>query len=260
MTACYEIVSAIKKVAANDAKLPLAQALASVFPELDTSDAKLRFLRKFDDAIEEISFIPSLPDQVVRDLMSQVQEIQGKILHAITKDTVAEFTRHAHPNKSIGTLNLIGHTVVTARIPVSLNFDRQEFTSTLDHWLGMVEQSDLPPIQKAVITLKMRALLRFLTECRGATEDQIRLKLKSLASDIEREISEIDARHKPFLEKLKEAITVPIKHGRFALALASEVMTAGSLLGGGIAYLLPETPQLALPPPIENGDATQDKN
>ncbi|KGM50644.1 hypothetical protein [Pseudooceanicola atlanticus] len=228
---CFRLADVYAAIAESDPKGNLVQGLAAAFPEVDSDEARIAIIHLFDDAIEEIAHLPGLPEQNVRDMLSSVRHFQGLALKGLAQNAVKEFVAASQAKNVIGTLRLVGNTVATSRIATTQKFDRQEFIGTTETMLEAVRASTLPEMQKAVVALKLSALLRIMHEREGASDDQIRRRLKGIFADLRDEFENVDGEQAEFLEKFRAWVASSMKGGAFALGLTSDVLTLAMIAG-----------------------------
>lgn len=259
MRACYELIEVFQGITNNEAKVSVTTALAEIFPDLLPHNARMRVLGMFDDAMEQVGLISHLDDTEVSDLLRQINEMQGDALMALAQENVGGFKAKAKVPGTIQTLRLIGHSVAAIQLPQTPNLDREGLEGDIRKWLDVVDKMDINPVPKAVLEIKLRSLLRFLIESKGATTNEILRRLKSVADDLAVELKEVSESNRSTIAKLREAIMAPVKNTAYAVNLASSTLTVASVLGPAAIALLPlNEPVRALPAPerTETTDAS----
>ncbi|MCG7623216.1 hypothetical protein [Epibacterium sp. Ofav1-8] len=229
--ACYQSAQTIEKLVEHPDTTKLSRALDAEYPEVGHSEARLRILSTFDDAIAEASLIPSLPEQHVASLISEIRNIQYKILMALAQDTVQGFKSHARHSASVATLNLVGHTLAASKVARHEVFDRNTFLDEAQSMLSDTRAAPINPMQKAVLELKLKSIIRIMHECEGATDDQIRRRLKNIFADIQAEFEEIDDEQKEFIEKFRDWVSKSMKSSAFTLGLTADTLSVLSIAG-----------------------------
>lgn len=236
--ACYQSAKIIEEISSQPDQNKLSTALSIVFPHISQTEARLGILAILDDAIEEVSLIPNLTDTGVSSMLAEIRQIQGRLLMALPQETVKAFKAHAKFENAIEKLNLIGHTLATSHISRNKRFDRKTFLAETEEMLEGIGSAPINPMQKSVLELKLRSIIRIMHECEGATDEQIRRRLKNIFADLQAEFEHIDEEQKEFLEKFKGWVSNSMKSGAFALGLTADTLSVLSIAGPAAAAVL----------------------
>lgn len=228
---CFRLADVYSAISEADPKSRLEQGLAAAFPGVEPNEARLAIIHLFDDALEEVAHLPGLPEQNVRDMLGSVRRYQGLALKGLAQIAMKDFVAASHAKEVIVTLRLIGNTVASSRIASARTFDRKDFIGSTEDMLEAVRASTLPDMQKAVITLKLTALLRIMHECEGASDDQIRRRLKGIFADLREEFEKVDGEQAEFLETFRTWVASSMRGGAFALGLTSDVLSLAMIAG-----------------------------
>ena len=229
--ACYHAAHLIEAIAERPDNEKLATALRVAFPDLSAVEARFKLLGVFEDALEEVSHVPSLSDDHLSSIIGQIREFHHLALLAVAQDKVGGFKVHSKFESAISTLMLIGHTLATSNVVRPTVFDRASFLKEADSMLTDTREAPLNPMQKAVIELKLRSIIRIMHECEGASDEQIRRRLKNIFADIQAEFETIDEEQKEFVEKFKDWVSRSMKSGVFALGLTSDALSILTITG-----------------------------
>jgi hypothetical protein len=229
--ACYKIADVFSAITSSDPKASLQDSLRTALPELEQDEAKLAIIHMFDDAIEEVAHLPNLSEANVREMLGSVRHLQALSLRGLAQPATKEFVATSQAKNVITTLRLIGNTVMTSRVSFAPEFDRADFIKSTEAMLESVRASPLPEMQKAFVALKLNALLRVMHECEGASEDQIRRRLKSIFADLRDEFQKMDDEQAEFIEKFRTWVASSMRGGAFALGLTSDVLSLAMIAG-----------------------------
>ena len=243
MNACYNVAESFKKILSREAGENLDKALQAAMPQLQPLEARIAIVQSFEDALEEISHIPNLPDDYLQEMLGKVRTFQGRALMACSQLNVKGFNEHGTAHAAIETLTLIGHTVASSHISKEAAFDRDNFLTSTEEMLDAARRSNLPQMQSAVIQLKLKAIIRIMHECEGLSDNQVRRKLKNIYADVRAEFDDIDGEHAEFLEKFRAWVASSMKGGISALGLTADTLTVLSIVGPVAAVALLEAPK-----------------
>ncbi|MCG6111307.1 MAG: hypothetical protein MEQ74_03850 [Paracoccus sp.] len=250
MRACYEIVDCLERLRELDYNLPLEKALSQNQYSISAANFRLRLINMFDQAIDEVGFISHLPDEEIERITTTVREIQHSCFMALTRTNINEFNSVLKISSSISTLRLIGHTVSGVQAPMPDKLVREDLIADIQKWISEIEASNLPPIQKAIILIKIRSLFRFLADCSGATDEQIRRRVKSLADDMSADLNAISEQDRPMINRLIARLREPLKHTPAAVGLLADVVSLAPYIGVvGLALLQQPAAAPQLHPP-----------
>lgn len=244
MRTFYDIVECLEEIKSADPKLPLETVLAKNRYSVNVPDYRLRLINMFNAALEEVHLIPHLPETEIQQMVATVRSIQNDCFLALCRANVNEFNSVIKVGASISTLRLIGHTVSGIQAPTPVAVVREELVSDVHQWISEIDQSDLPPLQKAIILAKLRSLFRFLADCSGATDDQIRRRVKSLADDLSKDIACIADQNKPMIQRLTDRLREPLRGTPAAIGLLADVVSLAPFVGVAGLALLQQTPPL----------------
>lgn len=250
MNSCYRLVDVLEKFAVLEGGLALNGALDRVFPGLTPTDARIRFLNMFSDAIEDMGKLSHIGRDGVDDLSRHIKLMQGNALSAVAQENVQAFLKAMRHTTTSEKLRDVGHILAVLRVPEADPVDRDVMQDTLLAWIPEIEGMDLPQIQKSILLAKMRSLVRFLVESRGATNAEVLRRLKSLAADLSGELKGISDENRSTLQRLRDAVVEPIKNTFEVLNITSDALSAATALGPiAIAVFATQDPPLALPAP-----------
>lgn len=249
--ACYQCARILEGINSYLSTTKLQNVLEKTFPAHDAIEARLRILAIFDDAIEEISLIPTLPEEHVTGMLAQVRSIQGNVLMALAAKDVETFMLRTGSHSAISTLNLIGHTLAASNIARHEPFDREVFLKEAEEMLQNTRDAPINDMQKAVLELKLRSIIRIMHECEGASDEQIRRRLKNIFADVQAEFEHIEDEQKEFVEKFADWVSKSMKSGTFALGLTADMLSVLSIAGpvAAAALLAPSPPPLMIEGP-----------
>jgi len=239
---CYEIAELYSVFYDHPQSMKLDTGLKDLLDTTTASDAKLRLLRLFDDAIEEISMINTLTEDHITRMISQVRGFQTAVFDGLLQVTVENFLVKAQAKQTISTLTLIGHTLSATSITKQKPFNREDFIKSTEAMIDEVSGSSLHEVQREFLKLELRSIIRTMHECHGATDDQIRRRLKSVFADFAAEYEDLDRQQRQFYEKFKDYVSSTMKGGAFVLGLTSESLTVLSI-AGPIATTMIEGPE-----------------
>lgn len=258
MSVCYEIATALERISKGEGHSPIDYALEEIFPDTPGGEARIRLVGMFDHALDEVAHLSNIPERHINKMLANLREMQVNALLGASATQTLQFVQTMKAGRAINDLELIGHTVSSARISGTRELNRKEFLEDTLELVAALDTANIDERSKSFIRVKLLAIQRVLSECRGMSDDQIRLRIKAIMADL---TAQFDAMSKApgFFEKFEGFASKAMRGGAFAIGLTVDV--AGLVqLSGPVAAALIEYQQA--PKQIEyhegGGDGTTD--
>lgn len=257
MNYSYELAQLIKAISDSDGRASLEVVLPEVMHGLDAGEAKLRLVGMYGDAMDELSLVNGLPEHRISELIKQVKRLQQHMLVAVAQANVSSFASVSKAQSAIQALNHMGDTIATARRLPTTPIDRKGFLASTSDLIDIVNNSNLPDMERSALTLKLKSIVRIINECQGLTDADIRRRIKSIYADLAADFNRLDGEHAGLFEKFNTWANKAARGGIALLGLTADVVGILSY-SAGPAYAPINPPQQILQ--IESQALSTDTN
>lgn len=223
----YEIAAVIQHMGDNPgANLDLA--FGEMYEHIIPRQARLRFIKLFDDAQELVAYL-DLPDSRKTALSEVLRDGQEKAVFACGAANGGDFFKTIGGKLTMVSFAQMGDTVAGSRITAADGLDRLSLSEATNSLIESVRSSSsIPDYARRVLELKLSALTRILVECSHYSDDEIRRRVKAVYADFCAEFERHDKSVMPLSEKMRGWARSVSKPGVLALALTADL---GSVVG-----------------------------
>ena len=225
----YEIAGTIEAIAVCQQASSVEGVFTELIAGLTARQARLRFIKLFDDAIELIAFV-QLPEERLQALSEALKINQERAIFACASKTTGEFMSEMGGKLAMVSIAQMGDAVASGKLTDSTVLDKDGLLISTRNLVDDVRASPIPEYAKRVLELKLSALSRILVECDHYSDDEIRRRVKAIYADFCAEFDMHDKAVMPLREKMKCWAVGVSKPGVLALALSADVSGVAGFL------------------------------
>lgn len=201
MNTIYRLQDALKQLYEADDKLPLNNALAELFDEMDPQQARLHIFALINDATSGISKV-GLPPHRLEDAIGFFVRFQGQFMVNNGVATCGEFKQRLQLANNLQLLSSYGDTLDVAKVEAPSAMNRTDVLDATDQLLKGLGDDEFPPYVREALKLKLLAFDRIVRECAHLTDDDVRRRVKVIYADFCSEFELHDKKYASGVEKV----------------------------------------------------------
>ncbi|MEM6678654.1 MAG: hypothetical protein AAF675_12365 [Pseudomonadota bacterium] len=195
----------------------------------DGIDAKLAFIKLFDELLEQVMSISLTDDRKMRQIKILRAE-RRRVFQNLNAENCGTIRRNIRPDIAVETFHLLDDILHAAEKTEQKPFDRGAFATDTTALLTMVSESDLSEIVKGALIRQLETSISMAALPADFSDSDLRKKVKSIYADFCAEFDGHLIKHESLAEKLLRWAKASIGPGVFALALTADATTVSGLL------------------------------
>ncbi|MEO0428266.1 MAG: hypothetical protein AAF160_12605 [Pseudomonadota bacterium] len=227
----------VKIVQCSDDKKTLGAFIVEHFEVENHTDFIMGLPSLLNEALEAMSSLDFEGSNTSFQILLQTKR---QLFTSLRSQNVSEFKSSLRIQERLNYLYLIKNSLQAAQIRQQEPLRRDNLASDLQALLGSVRSADIPEYAKIVLDMKIRSLITICSFPEHYSDQELRLRIKSVFADLEAEFSQNDKKYQDLRETVLRLVKSYGGYGLLALSLGADVTAVAGLLSA---------PPKALPPP-----------
>lgn len=176
----------------------------------------------FGQARDEISFLTS-SEKVAKRRLELVEGAELSFIEALAAGSSTKFLQSLKVPRLTERFNDLADALEEISYARPDVIDRAGLTEQTLAMMRNISESRLDDYPKKALLVQMRAVVRICSEAELVSDDEIRLRVKSIFADFCAEFSNFDKEHEELYEKMKRWASRAACGSLFVLALTADV-------------------------------------
>jgi hypothetical protein len=227
--AIYQLADMLDRLMSQEPRTSLDAAMVASNDAPSANDYRLSVVSLFGEALDLCAHT-RVSDARAAEVVGDVRQMMASFIIASGRATVAEFSAIMGGPQTLRLLRAIGD-IASSHIDDSVQpLSRADLVSSTDELVEFLRSSDMPPLARDAMILKLNAVGRIARECDFMPDDEIRRRVKAVYADFCSEFERMEKRNSSWLERVGSWARRNTKRGFFALSLTSDASQVAGLL------------------------------